>query len=50
MAEARAGEKFQCGTCGTQVVVIKTEGAAPRCCGAQMASLSARPAAEPASA
>ena len=44
MANAKPGEKFQCGTCGTQVVVIKTEGEAPRCCGADMASLSAKPA------
>jgi Desulfoferrodoxin, N-terminal domain len=44
MAEAKAGQRFQCGTCGTQVVVIKTDGATPRCCGADMASLPAKPA------
>ena len=38
MADAKAGQRFQCGTCGTQVVVIKTEGAIPRCCGAEMLS------------
>jgi endogenous inhibitor of DNA gyrase (YacG/DUF329 family) len=44
MAEAKAGQRFQCATCGTQVVVIKTEGQAPRCCGADMGNSSARPA------
>ncbi|HTU74854.1 MAG TPA: hypothetical protein VMG38_15165 [Trebonia sp.] len=48
MAEAKAGQRFQCTTCGTQVVVIKTEGQAPRCCGADMVSSSARPAKPPA--
>lgn len=43
MANAKPGEKFQCGTCGTQVVVIKTEGEVPQCCGAQMESVSAKP-------
>jgi hypothetical protein len=50
MAEAKAGQRFQCATCGTQVVVIKTEGPAPRCCGADMqapAAKPARPAAQP---
>ena len=42
---AKAGEKFQCGTCGTQVVVIKTEGDTPQCCGAPMESPAAKPAA-----
>ena len=32
------------GACGTQVVVIKTEGQAPRCCGADMASPAPKPA------
>jgi hypothetical protein len=45
MADAKAGERFQCGTCETQVVLIKAEGAVPRCRGAGMASLPARPAA-----
>ena len=40
MADAKAGERYQCGTCGTQVVVIKTEGAIPQCCGAVMLSSS----------
>jgi hypothetical protein len=44
MAEAKAGQRFQCVTCGTQVVVIKTEGQAPRCCGADMASPAPKPA------
>lgn len=43
MADAKAGQRFQCGTCGTQVVVIKTEGAVPRCCGSEMESLAAKP-------
>lgn len=43
MADAKAGQRFQCGTCGTQVVVIKTEGAVPRCCGTEMESLAAKP-------
>jgi hypothetical protein len=43
MAEAKAGQRFQCATCGTQVVVIKTEGQAPRCCGGDMDSLAAKP-------
>lgn len=38
MADAKAGQRFQCGTCGTQVVVIKTEGAPPRCCNTEMLS------------
>jgi DNA-directed RNA polymerase subunit RPC12/RpoP len=36
MADAKAGERYQCATCGTQVVIIKTEGAVPQCCGAPM--------------
>jgi hypothetical protein len=44
MAEAKAGQRFQCGTCGTQVVVIKTAGQAPRCCGADMENSAAKPA------
>ena len=36
MADAKAGQRFQCGTCGTQVVIIKTEGTIPRCCGTDM--------------
>jgi hypothetical protein len=36
MADAKAGERYQCATCGTQVVIIKTEGAIPQCCGAPM--------------
>jgi hypothetical protein len=40
MADAKAGERYQCGTCGTQVVVIKTEGEIPQCCGAAMLSSS----------
>jgi hypothetical protein len=44
MAEAKAGQRFQCAACGTQVVVIKTEGQAARCCGADMENLAARPA------
>jgi hypothetical protein len=44
MAEAKAGQRFQCATCGTQVVVIKTEGQAPRCCGADMGNPAAKPA------
>jgi hypothetical protein len=44
MAEAKAGQRFQCATCGTQVVVIKTEGHAPRCCGADMENSAAKPA------
>ena len=43
MTDAKAGERYQCGTCGTQVVVIKTEGATPRCCGAEMEGMAARP-------
>jgi hypothetical protein len=42
MADAKAGQRFQCGTCGTQIVVIKTEGAVPRCCGAAMESQAAK--------
>ncbi len=41
MADAKAGERYQCATCGTQVVIIKTGGATPRCCGAGMLSPSA---------
>ncbi|MCW2933967.1 MAG: Desulfoferrodoxin, N-terminal domain [Actinomycetia bacterium] len=48
MAEAKAGERYQCGTCGTQVVIIKTEGATPQCCGAPMDGVAAKP--KPASA
>jgi Desulfoferrodoxin, N-terminal domain len=44
MTEAKAGQRFQCPACGTQVVVIKTDGQPPRCCGADMESSSARPA------
>jgi DNA-directed RNA polymerase subunit RPC12/RpoP len=40
MADAKAGERYQCATCGTQVVIIKTEGEVPRCCGAPMLSSS----------
>jgi hypothetical protein len=51
MADAKAGERYECATCGTQVVIIKTEGAVPRCCGADMATVAAKPAApKPASA
>jgi hypothetical protein len=46
---AKAGERYQCGTCGTQVVVIKTEGETPQCCGAPMEGLAtAKPAPKPA--
>jgi hypothetical protein len=48
MADVKAGERYQCATCGTQVVIIKTEGATPRCCGSDMGSLGAKP--KPASA
>ncbi len=48
MADAKAGERYQCATCGTQVVIIKTEGAVPQCCGASMEALAAKP--KPASA
>lgn len=48
MADAKAGERYQCGTCGTQVVVIKTEGEIPQCCGAAMEPAGAKPAAKPA--
>jgi hypothetical protein len=44
MADAKAGERYQCGTCDTQVVVIKTEGAIPQCCGAAMEPVGAKPA------
>ena len=44
MSDAKPGERFRCAECGTEVVVIKTGGPAPRCCGAEMESLSARPA------
>jgi hypothetical protein len=44
MAQAKAGQRFQCTTCGAQVVVIKTEGQPPRCCGADMDNSSAKPA------
>jgi hypothetical protein len=48
MADSKSGERYQCATCGTQVVVIKTEGAIPQCCGAVMLSSSgAKPAAKP---
>ena len=43
MTDAKAGERYQCATCGTQVVIIKTEGAIPRCCGAAMGSVVAKP-------
>jgi hypothetical protein len=49
MADAKAGERYQCGTCDTQVVVIKTEGATPQCCGAAMEPVDVKPAAKPAS-
>jgi hypothetical protein len=42
---AKAGERYRCGACGTEVVVIKTEGVTPRCCGAAMEAAAARPAA-----
>ena len=43
MADAKAGERYQCGTCTTQVVIIKTEGAIPQCCGAPMDGVAAKP-------
>ena len=51
MADAKAGERYQCATCGTQVVIIKTEGAVPRCCGADMTTVAPKSTApKPASA
>jgi hypothetical protein len=43
MADVKAGERYQCATCGTQVVIIKTEGEIPQCCGAPMEALAAKP-------
>jgi hypothetical protein len=50
VADAKPGERFRCDECGTEVVVIRTAGTAPRCCGADMESKSAKPAAKPAQA
>lgn len=42
MADAKPGERYNCASCGTQVVVIKADGPAPRCCGTDMEPAAAK--------
>jgi hypothetical protein len=39
---ARAGERYTCASCGTQIVVIKADATSPRCCGADMEATAAK--------
>ena len=41
MAETRPGERLRCAGCGTQAVVIKSDGPVPLCCGQEMESSAA---------
>jgi hypothetical protein len=41
MATVKPGERLRCTECGTEVVIIKADGVAPRCCGKAMESRSA---------
>jgi hypothetical protein len=36
MSEVKPGSRFKCTQCGTEVVVIKADGAVPGCCGKPM--------------
>jgi DNA-directed RNA polymerase subunit RPC12/RpoP len=40
MAEIKPGERFRCTDCGTEIVVIKSDGPVPHCCGKEMESVS----------
>jgi hypothetical protein len=33
---AKPGQRYTCGSCGTQIVVIRADATSPRCCGADM--------------
>jgi Desulfoferrodoxin, N-terminal domain len=33
MTETKPGERFRCADCGTEVMVIKSGGPVPHCCG-----------------
>jgi Desulfoferrodoxin, N-terminal domain len=46
MRATKPGERFRCAQCGTQVVVVRPGDDVPRCCNAEMESLSS-PAAGP---
>jgi endogenous inhibitor of DNA gyrase (YacG/DUF329 family) len=39
----KPGERLRCAECGTEVVVIKSDGVLPRCCGQPMVSLASKP-------
>jgi hypothetical protein len=36
MDAPRAGQRLRCGTCGTEIVIVKASGEHPRCCGELM--------------
>lgn len=44
MSDAKPGERYNCASCGTQVVVIKADGTSPSCCGTPMEPAAAKKA------
>jgi len=37
MTEVKAGARFRCETCGSEIIVVKAGDQAPSCCGKPMA-------------
>jgi hypothetical protein len=43
MTQPKPGLRLRCGQCGTEIIVIKADGAWPTCCGDTMVDLSVTP-------